>query len=393
MKKIKQLFFISLLCVCMILSGCTADTEQKQAQDTAFIVSFITIGKGDSFLMTSPAQKHYLMDTGKAEDYPQIARLLKEKDVQKLDGIFLSHGHKDHAGNLETILEAFPSESVYVSANDNVSYHEINPEKLAEQFGAELIKLYGGEELDLGGAVATVWIPDTVDEQNENNNSLILRVQHGEKVFLFMGDAEIGEEEKLLSDDFPVKCDVLKLGHHGEDDATSLALLEKSGASFALITGNKEENPDSINPIVSGLLEKHHVKSYDSDTAKLAIDFSSDGKEIHISEVKKKDLPCNLNLSFAKVDREGQSVTIKNNAQQQAEMAGCLLFSTRGDERYLFPKGTVVKGGQTITVSCLDSEKSGELVWQQEKVWKKKKDNARLYDQNLNLLAEDVGQQ
>ena len=47
---------------------------------------------------------------------------------------------------------------------------------------------------------------------------------------------ENGEEAALLRSGFGLRADVLKLGHHGEADATSEALLEKvkpvSGLGF-----------------------------------------------------------------------------------------------------------------------------------------------------------------
>ena len=37
-------------------------------------------------------------------------RFLEMKKVEHLDGIFLSHGHKDHAGGLKLILKKYPTD-------------------------------------------------------------------------------------------------------------------------------------------------------------------------------------------------------------------------------------------------------------------------------------------
>lgn len=64
-------------------------------------ISFITIGKGDAFILKMPDNSYYMYDTGKKEDWEQIEAVLDGKQISSLKGIFLSHGHKDHARNLK----------------------------------------------------------------------------------------------------------------------------------------------------------------------------------------------------------------------------------------------------------------------------------------------------
>ncbi len=245
----KRIFALVLFLV--LLTGCAGTPNSSESMvDTpqtegVFTLTFITIGKGDAFLLESPTGAHYLMDTGKAQDYQQIVRVLRLKGVEKLDGIFLSHGHKDHAGCLEPLLEDLPVDRVYISKSDHVSYTEIDPSEIVSRFEqTELVELNSGESLDLGGAEAAVWIPPVVDEENANNNSLILRVVHGANSFLLMGDCEL-EEDLLMKTDFPLQSTLLKLGHHGETDASSPAFLDVVKPDIALISGNAQENPDS----------------------------------------------------------------------------------------------------------------------------------------------------
>lgn len=219
-----------LLCSCGGPTNALTPSTPPQVNDTPFTLTFITIGKGDAFLLEAPAGQHYLIDTGKAQDYQQIVRLLRLKNITQLDGIFLSHGHKDHAGCLEPLLYTLPVKRVYISAKDKVSYTEINPREILPHFeNTELIELNGGESLDLGGIQVNVWLPPTVDSNNENNNSMILQIVHGSNHFLFMGDAETDEENAFMHSDFSLSATVLKLGHHGETDATSPAFLGPCG--------------------------------------------------------------------------------------------------------------------------------------------------------------------
>ncbi len=394
----KRRFLSWLLLSALLMTGCSSRLLPQSTDPSAvnadtddsigvFKLDFITIGKGDAFLLSTPQGQHYLMDTGKAQDYPQIARFLRVQGIAKLDGIFLSHGHKDHAGGLAPIMEAFPTTSVYLSGKDSVSYTEIDARTITSEMGGTLCELSGGETLDLGGVTAQIWIPAQPDFSNENNNSMILRLTHGTNTFLLMGDAELEEEALLMDSGFPLQSDVLKLGHHGETDATSYEFLRKVSPSIGLIPGNKTENPDSVNPLISGYLKKEHVSFYYSEGDTLEI--ASDGTHLDLRRIPDGELPSNLTLHFSLVDRENQSVTIRNDGSTQADLAGCTLISQRGDEVYLFPDQTLLDPGAEITVVCQDSSHTGQLIWNQNSVWKKKGDTALLYDKNMNLLDKD----
>lgn len=227
-------------------------------------ISFITIGKGDAFLLKMPEGSYYMYDTGKKEDFEQIQKVLEQKKVTSLKGIFLSHGHKDHAGNLKNLLEEYPVETVYISEKDQASYGKIDVEKITKDFDTTLVLLQGGETLSLEGAEAKVWIPKTCDFRNANNNSVIIRFSYGKNSCLMTGDMEYGEEAAYLRSGEACKTDILKLGHHGESDATSVAFLEKVKPGYGWITGSEEENPDSVNEEIAARLEAFETEAFSS---------------------------------------------------------------------------------------------------------------------------------
>ena len=132
MANLRKYFRIILLLFCiLVLTSCRnpGNSSLPIEEDGNFSLIFLTIGKGDAFLLETPQGKNYLIDTGKAQDYVQIARALRVREIDSLDGIFLTHGHKDHAGGLETLLQAFSTKSVYYWKEDKYSYKEIFPEK------------------------------------------------------------------------------------------------------------------------------------------------------------------------------------------------------------------------------------------------------------------------
>lgn len=278
---------ILIAIILIVLSGCEKISEKdgiNTVSDKTMVLSFITIGKGDAFLLKMPEGGYYMCDTGKKEDFEQIKKVLEQKQVSTLKGIFLSHGHKDHAGNLKALFEQFPTEKLYISAKDKVSYKKINVMDIAKAYGVQVCCLNGGEQLELEGVQADIWLPKGCDYKNENNNSMIIRFSYGDNACLMTGDMENGEEAALLRSGFELRADVLKLGHHGEADATSEALLEKVKPVYGLITGNAAENEASLNQTIRDRLEKQHVKAIYSESECPALDFEFDKKNITVRE-------------------------------------------------------------------------------------------------------------
>ena len=268
-----------------LLFGCR---EKEEKFEGTLTISFITIGKGDAFLIETPDKNFYMWDIGKKEDREQILAVLQKKGVKELEGIFLSHGHKDHAGNLEMLLQEYSVKKLYLSGKDDASYKKTDAKALAKEYDVSVTELAGGENLDLGGAIGEIWLPDKTNYENENNNSVVMRLAYGKTACLFTGDMEEEEEAEYLSENRKISANILKLGHHGEEDATSPALLKRVNPKYGIITGNAEENPESVNTKTQENLEKYGIKPYYSEGKQLGIDFILDGKEVNVCLLEKE---------------------------------------------------------------------------------------------------------
>lgn len=107
--------------------------------------------------------------------------------------------------------------------------------KYAAAQGLEVTVPTCGESFMLGDAVVTfVSVPGDYDDINDA--SLVLKVAYEGVSILFTGDAGIDAEQRMLEADADLDVDILKVGHHGSDTATSSAFLNAVTPNYAVIS-------------------------------------------------------------------------------------------------------------------------------------------------------------
>lgn len=81
--------------------------------------------------------------------------------------------------------------------------------------------------------------------EDDNDNSLVLRLTADAFTLLLMGDATANIERLLLSEGAALDADVLKVGHHGKDDASLAEFLSAVSPRVALVTGSHSDGDTS----------------------------------------------------------------------------------------------------------------------------------------------------
>ncbi len=78
----------------------------------------------------------------------------------------------------------------------------------------------------------------------KNNDSLVLRLHYGSRTMLLPGDAEKQAEHEILAENRAeeMQSDVLKIGHHGSKNSTTLEFLEAVQPRVGIISSG-EGNP------------------------------------------------------------------------------------------------------------------------------------------------------
>lgn len=196
-------------------------------------IAFLDAEQADAAVILAEGEA-YVVDVG-LENSPVSAYLSHIGCAPK--AVFLSHPHADHAGGLSALLEDYVPETIYipagwydVEADDGIEQAMAQ----AEALGVEIVELASGDVVRLSENVsATALYPERDAEFSGDANavSMLLRIDYGDAAALFTGDLEMAYEPGPMPD-----VDVLKVAHHGSDNASSLMMLHSASPSAAVIS-------------------------------------------------------------------------------------------------------------------------------------------------------------
>ena len=228
-------------------------------------VSFIDVGQGDATLIRT---ENYvvLIDTGSRRARDQLKETLREKNVETINLMILTHAHEDHIGNASTIMNYFEvlevkyptygydlvKTQVWGRTLDAISYHNITV--TYPTVGQN--RYFDDMRIDILGPLDNM--------RGINNNSIVLRITHGEKTFMFSGDAEREAERALVNSGKLTEVDVLLVGHHGSRTSATAEFLDILNPSFGIISVGRNNFGHPHN-VVLNRLEERNIQIYRTD--------------------------------------------------------------------------------------------------------------------------------
>ncbi|MBA2495075.1 MAG: ComEC/Rec2 family competence protein [Acidobacteria bacterium] len=272
-------------------------------------IDFLDVGQGDSALITFPNSETLLVDGGgkinfnkiylqnEYEDEPElfepdtqnigeriVSAFLWEKGYDQIDYILATHADADHIQGLTEIARNFRVRGALFGRTPLKNAEFTKLYEILQKREVPIVKLSRGDVLRFDEAKIEVLYPekdDSIDAISDNNNSVVLRLIYGERIFLLTGDIEKEAETELLQTPEFLQSDVVKAAHHGSRTSSTQEFIEATHAKLVIITVGRES------PF--GHPHKEVLERWKNSGAKIVttgergtVSISTDGKDLQL---------------------------------------------------------------------------------------------------------------
>lgn len=221
-------------------------------------ILYFSVGNADSFLVKSPENDYFMIDTAKngykGSNAPAkniMIKYMRDKGIKNLSALILSHFDSDHAGGTVDIMKDINVKKLYITDvyEDTTIYSDIQnyvkEHKIEEEIITDTKEIYDKKDFKI-----TLLKPKGEYIKTENQKSLIVHISYKDRNFLFMGDGDINTYNTLPYN-FKKNITIMKSGHHGAKYTVNEEMAQNSEL-FILSTGHNAYNhphPETIKTI------------------------------------------------------------------------------------------------------------------------------------------------
>lgn len=237
-------------------------------------VSVLDVGQGDAILLQPRGAPALLVDGGPPGD--GLAAKLRAAGVERLGAAIVTHDQSDHAGGIRELLGAMPVGRLLFGVLRRPTFTEVGAA------GIPTRRLAMGSELRSGRLrLEVLWPPAELlagphRGQDPNLLAIVMLARWHRFSMLLTADAEA---EATPLDPGPVT--VLKVAHHGSDDAGLDELLDRTRPRLAVISvgaGNPFGHPTAA---TLATLAVHGVRTLRTDRdGTVVLDVDRDSIEV-----------------------------------------------------------------------------------------------------------------
>ncbi len=277
MKRLIYTILIAAMALTISGKNILPDSSTVHINDGNLHVFYLDVNQADSALIILPNGDSMLIDAGNAEDGAKIIKKIKSLGLDTVDYLIATHPHADHIGGMEKVVRAFDIGKIYMTnAQTNTKTFE-NLLLAIKEKGKNITRAKAGVEIFSEENISAHFVAPNADFYDDlNNYSAVMKLTYGQNSFLFTGDAEKLSEDQIRHN---IKCDVLKVGHHGSSSSTTSNFLKKTEPQYAVISCGSDNSYGHPHDQVMERLEREKIKIYRTDRNG-TIEAVSDGKNI-----------------------------------------------------------------------------------------------------------------
>jgi competence protein ComEC len=243
--------FVVLIVIVALLVGSVVVHDSLNRQSPPVVgpslqVVFFDVGQADCILLKT-GNHAMLIDAGNTGQDTLILNYLTEYGVTELDYLVATHPHADHIGAMASVVKAMDNVGMVLMPDKTHTTKAFeNLINAIEEKNVPVSMPKPGDTFTLGDANMQVLAPNSAVYNDLNDYSIVLRVEFGNTVFLFTGDADTKSENEQLANGLSLNADVLKVGHHGSRTSSTQKYLDAVAPSYAVINcgaGNTYGHP------------------------------------------------------------------------------------------------------------------------------------------------------
>lgn len=248
-------------------------------------VRFLDIGQGDSILLEFSDGKFMLIDAGVYTNKKAVLNNLDKYGVKELEYMVLTHFDADHIGAAAEVINGYTVKNVIMP--DSAATTKTFDNLLTALENHEEVKVIKGEaglKFEVNGAKFEVISPFDTHGKTANETSVVILMTYSDIKMLFMGDAEVENEEEILNryTSGYIKADLIKIGHHGSATSSSRVFLQAVSPKYAVISCGRDNQYKHPHQVTLDSLADLNITCYRTDLQG-TITVNTDGVDLTIS--------------------------------------------------------------------------------------------------------------
>ena len=256
-KYLLPVLFLVALVILILFSGGIIGPLSRPGKSVR--ADFLDVGKGDCILIRTDSYT-MMIDTGYKDTFDKVDAFLKKEKIDRIDTLVITHFDKDHAGGAASLLSKYDVGEIYSPDFESVKDTYDAYRAAVNSSGIPEYRMQPGEGLgfEKDGLDFVLEAPQIVyvpDEKNDNDMSLMLRMDNKNESWLFLGDIEKPGIKYFLNDsalcqmDYGHSYTLVKMPRHGGVEDNTDKLLDhvqrfSQGSVLAVITDSVADKAD-----------------------------------------------------------------------------------------------------------------------------------------------------
>ncbi len=254
-------------------------------------ITVFDVGNADCFLIKTPANKYFMIDTGKS-GYNKgksqaeiiVLKYFKDTGIKKLEAVIVTHFDNDHSGGTADLLNNIKVGKLYVNDLNHDSLSAKKVYSAVKHTNTDMVLAENNQTVyDEKGLKLTNFI--TTGHKYDNDNSIITLLEYNNFTMLFTGDAGINSLH-AIQNNIPHNLTVLKVPHHGAFTGLDRELVKHMSPEYSIVsTGeNKFGHPSMY---ILSLLENSQILRTDIENS-IRFKLNKDGFKILTYDIRRR---------------------------------------------------------------------------------------------------------